>query len=180
MLALAEFVPAPGVLAAYTLAAARALMDVVAGSGQPYAWTLHDYSPVCHRNHLVQPDGRYCGLAAVSECRGCLARDADGFLCEAAYEDGREDHLRGIHLTGRRAGEAATAAHVRRLLLTLLTLLTRLLPTARAALAAGAALATGATPFAPGRALLHRRRRRDRTRRGRGRRPRCRTRRTRR
>ncbi|MBE7248251.1 MAG: glycosyltransferase, partial [Actinomycetospora chiangmaiensis] len=59
--------------------AARALMDVVAGSGHPYAWTLHDYSPVCHRNHLVQPDGRYCGLAAVAECRGCLARDADGF-----------------------------------------------------------------------------------------------------
>lgn len=46
------------------------------------------------------------------------ARGADVFLCEAAYEEGREDHLRGIHLTGRRAGEAATAAHVRRLLLT--------------------------------------------------------------
>ncbi|MCJ2063827.1 glycosyltransferase, partial [Methylobacterium sp. J-088] len=66
-------------LAGLRWAAARALMDVVAGSGRPYAWTLHDYSPVCHRNHLVQPDGRYCGLAAVAECRGCLARDADGF-----------------------------------------------------------------------------------------------------
>ncbi|SDA31522.1 hypothetical protein SAMN02799622_05028, partial [Methylobacterium sp. UNC378MF] len=42
-------------------------------------WTLHDYSPVCHRNHLVQPDGRYCGLAPVAECRSCLAVDADGF-----------------------------------------------------------------------------------------------------
>ncbi|SDO54120.1 hypothetical protein SAMN05216360_12629, partial [Methylobacterium phyllostachyos] len=41
--------------------------------------TLHDYSPVCHRNHLVQPDGRFCGLAAVAECRVCLASDADGF-----------------------------------------------------------------------------------------------------
>ncbi|SDN72591.1 hypothetical protein SAMN05216360_110262, partial [Methylobacterium phyllostachyos] len=40
---------------------------------------LHDYSPVCHRNHLVQPDGRFCGLAAVAECRVCLASDADGF-----------------------------------------------------------------------------------------------------
>ncbi|MCJ2022343.1 glycosyltransferase, partial [Methylobacterium sp. E-065] len=66
-------------LAGLRWAAARAIMDVVAGSGRPYAWTLHDYSPVCHRNHLVQPDGRYCGLAAVAECRGCLARDADGF-----------------------------------------------------------------------------------------------------
>ncbi|CAA2160579.1 hypothetical protein MBRA_05735 [Methylobacterium brachiatum] len=27
----------------------------------------------------MQPDGRYCGLAPVSECRACLAWDADGF-----------------------------------------------------------------------------------------------------
>ncbi len=66
-------------LAGLRWAAARALMDRVAGSGRPYAWTLHDYSPVCHRNHLVQPDGRYCGLAPVSACRACLASDADGF-----------------------------------------------------------------------------------------------------
>ena len=46
------------------------------------------------------------------------AQDADLFLCEAAYEDGREDHLRGIHLTGGRAGETATQAGARRLLLT--------------------------------------------------------------
>ncbi|MCJ2087289.1 glycosyl transferase, partial [Methylobacterium sp. E-005] len=59
--------------------AARALMDVVAGAGQPYAWALRDSSPVCHRNHLVRPGGRDCGGAAVAECRGCLARDADGF-----------------------------------------------------------------------------------------------------
>ena len=66
-------------LAGLRWGAARALMDLVAGSGHPYAWTLHDYSPVCHRNHLVQPDGRYCGLAPVSACRACLAGDADGF-----------------------------------------------------------------------------------------------------
>ncbi|SFJ58156.1 glycosyltransferase, partial [Methylobacterium brachiatum] len=59
--------------------AARALMDLVSGSGRPYAWTLHDFSPVCHRNHLVMPDGRYCGLAPVSLCRDCLASDADGY-----------------------------------------------------------------------------------------------------
>ncbi|QMS57434.1 MBL fold metallo-hydrolase [Glutamicibacter protophormiae] len=46
------------------------------------------------------------------------ARDADLFLCEAAYQEGREDGLRGIHLTGRRAGETAVAAGARRLLLT--------------------------------------------------------------
>ncbi|WP_246693889.1 glycosyltransferase, partial [Methylobacterium sp. WL18] len=59
--------------------AARALMDLVAGSGRPYAWTVHDFSPVCHRNHLVMPDGRYCGLAPVPVCRDCLASDADGY-----------------------------------------------------------------------------------------------------
>ncbi|MCJ2123133.1 glycosyl transferase, partial [Methylobacterium sp. J-077] len=38
-----------------------------------------DFSPVCHRNHLVMPDGRYCGLAPVPVCRDCLAADADGY-----------------------------------------------------------------------------------------------------
>jgi ribonuclease BN (tRNA processing enzyme) len=46
-----------------------------------------------------------------------LARDADLLLAEASFEEGR-DLARGIHLTGRRAGEAATAAGARRLLLT--------------------------------------------------------------
>ncbi|MBX4289169.1 hypothetical protein K4G89_23485, partial [Mycobacterium tuberculosis] len=43
----------------------------------PYAWTLHDFSPVCHRNHLVQPDGTYCGLAPVPVCRGCMTADGE-------------------------------------------------------------------------------------------------------
>lgn len=30
--------------------AARAVMELVSGSGQPYAWTLHDFSPVSHHN----------------------------------------------------------------------------------------------------------------------------------
>ncbi|MDP4005511.1 glycosyltransferase, partial [Methylobacterium sp. NEAU K] len=66
-------------LAGLRWSAARALMDLVSGSGRPYAWTLHDFSPVCHRNHLVMPDGRACGLAPVPVCRDCLAMDADGF-----------------------------------------------------------------------------------------------------
>lgn len=66
-------------LAGWRSVAAWALMDLVARSGRPYAWTVHDYSPVCHSNHLVQPDGHYCGLAPVAECRACLASDADGF-----------------------------------------------------------------------------------------------------
>ncbi|OLT54330.1 MBL fold metallo-hydrolase [Cellulosimicrobium sp. CUA-896] len=48
-----------------------------------------------------------------------LARDADLLLSEAAFHEGRDDGVeRGIHLTGRRAGEVATAADARRLVLT--------------------------------------------------------------
>ncbi len=52
-------------------------------------------------------------------CTGLVeaARTADLFLCEAAFEENRET-VRGIHLTGRRAGEAAREADVRRLALT--------------------------------------------------------------
>lgn len=52
-------------------------------------------------------------------CEGLLkaAAGADLFLCEAAFEEGR-DTVRGIHLTGRRAGQAATEAGARRLALT--------------------------------------------------------------
>ena len=48
-----------------------------------------------------------------------LARDADLALFEAAFEVGRDDHgPRDLHLTGRDAGEAATKAGVRRLVVT--------------------------------------------------------------
>lgn len=40
------------------------------------------------------------------------------FLCEAAYQDGRDDDIEGIHLNGDRAGAAAAEAGVGRLLLT--------------------------------------------------------------
>ncbi|UNX54129.1 MBL fold metallo-hydrolase [Georgenia sp. TF02-10] len=46
-----------------------------------------------------------------------LARGVDLLLSEAAFQEGR-DTARGIHLTGRRAGELAAAAGVRRLVLT--------------------------------------------------------------
>ncbi|GGH59053.1 MBL fold metallo-hydrolase [Rothia aerolata] len=53
-------------------------------------------------------------------CQGLVdaARGADLFLCEAAYREGRDDHLRGIHLTGKRAAEAAKEAGARNLMLT--------------------------------------------------------------
>lgn len=46
-----------------------------------------------------------------------LARNADLFLCEAAFQEGR-DTDRHVHLTGRRAGQVAAAAAARRLVLT--------------------------------------------------------------
>lgn len=53
-------------------------------------------------------------------CQGLVeaARGADVFLCEAAYQDGRDDAIEGIHLNGDRAGAAAAEAGVGRLLLT--------------------------------------------------------------
>ena len=52
-------------------------------------------------------------------CEGLVeaARDADLFLCESAFQEDR-DSVRGIHLTGRRAGEIATAAGARLVVLT--------------------------------------------------------------
>ena len=48
-----------------------------------------------------------------------LARDVDLLLSEAAFLEGRDDGVEpGIHLTGRRAGQVATDAGARRLLLT--------------------------------------------------------------
>ncbi|MCZ2404123.1 MBL fold metallo-hydrolase [Paenarthrobacter sp. Z7-10] len=46
------------------------------------------------------------------------ARDVQLFLCEAAFEEGRDDGIRDVHLTGKRAAEAAAKANARRLLLT--------------------------------------------------------------
>ncbi|MBF0687724.1 MAG: MBL fold metallo-hydrolase [Cellulomonas sp.] len=47
-----------------------------------------------------------------------LATGADVLLAEAAFVEGRDDHVRGIHLTGRRAGEAAARGGSRALVLT--------------------------------------------------------------
>lgn len=60
----------------------------------------------------------YSGDTDVCDGLTEAARDADLFLCEAAYQDGRDDHMEGIHLTGGRAGETAAEAGAKRLLLT--------------------------------------------------------------
>lgn len=68
----------------------------------------------------LEYDGRvlaYSGDTAPCEALLRLAQGADLFLCEASYIDG-VDNPPGLHLTGREAGETATKAGVRRLLLT--------------------------------------------------------------
>ena len=47
-----------------------------------------------------------------------LAADADLLLAEAAFHEGRDNAYRGIHLTARRAAEAAAAGGARHLVLT--------------------------------------------------------------
>lgn len=53
-------------------------------------------------------------------CRGldALATGADLLLSEAAFIEGRDDAVRGVHLTGHRAGQAAATGRSRRLVLT--------------------------------------------------------------
>jgi ribonuclease BN (tRNA processing enzyme) len=67
--------------------------------------------------------GRRVTLAYSGDTDHCaglddLATDADLLLCEAGFLEGRDDALRGVHLTGRRAGEVAAARGSRRLVLT--------------------------------------------------------------
>lgn len=67
--------------------------------------------------------GRTVSLSYSGDTDACpgldaLATDVDLLLVEAAYVEGRDDELRGIHLTGRRAGEAAARGGARRLVLT--------------------------------------------------------------
>ena len=67
--------------------------------------------------------GGGCVLAYSGDTDTCPALDliaegADLFLCEAGYIEGRDDRFSGVHLTGLRAGRAATKAGVRSLALT--------------------------------------------------------------
>jgi len=70
----------------------------------------------------VEQDGAVLAYSAdTGPCDALLdlARDADLALVEAAFESGRDDHASpDLHLTARQAGQAATDAGVRRLVLT--------------------------------------------------------------
>jgi ribonuclease BN (tRNA processing enzyme) len=95
---------------------------------QPGTFPIGPFTVTADRvNHPIETYGvriEHAGrvLAYSSDTAPCeallrLAEDADLFLCEASYLDG-VDNPPGIHLTGGEAGEAATKAGARRLLLT--------------------------------------------------------------
>lgn len=68
----------------------------------------------------LEHDGRvltYSGDSGICDSLVGLAEDADLFLCEASWIDGR-DHAPEVHLSGREAAEHAARAGARRLVLT--------------------------------------------------------------
>lgn len=86
--------------------------------------------PVLHpapEAYGIRVTHRQAGLSTVlsysgdsDACPGLTrcAQDADLFLCEAAYQEGRDDAVRGVHLTGLRAGQTAAEARAGHLVLT--------------------------------------------------------------
>ncbi|WP_103529607.1 MBL fold metallo-hydrolase, partial [Streptomyces sp. SM12] len=68
---------------------------------------------IAHRDTVITYSGDSGPCHALEE----LARDSDLFLCEASFVDGREN-LPDVHMTGREAGECASAASAGRLVLT--------------------------------------------------------------
>lgn len=77
--------------------------------------------PVLAFGFRIEAGGRvlaYSGDTDACEGLTTLATGADLLLAEAGYIEGRDDHFTGIHLTGKRAGEAAAAAGAQSLVLT--------------------------------------------------------------
>jgi ribonuclease BN (tRNA processing enzyme) len=76
--------------------------------------------PVVAFGMRIEHEGRVIAYSGDTDaCQSLLelARDADLLLAEASFQEGR-DETRGVHLTGRRAGEVARDAGARRLVLT--------------------------------------------------------------
>jgi glycosyltransferase involved in cell wall biosynthesis len=53
------------------------MMSIVQQSDIPYFYTAHDFSSLCHRNHLVDSEGSYCGQPATDVCRQCVRTDIE-------------------------------------------------------------------------------------------------------
>jgi ribonuclease BN (tRNA processing enzyme) len=101
---------------------------------------------------IEAPDGTV--LAYTGDTDTCpslipLASGADLLLAEAAFQEERDDAVRGVHLTGRRAGQVAVDAGARRLVLTHLPVWND----AKVALIEAAAVYSGPTEVAVGAAV---------------------------
>ena len=51
------------------------LMEIIGKAGAAYDCTLHDFTPICHRHHLVTPEGLYCGQPGTDICKTCIKSD---------------------------------------------------------------------------------------------------------
>lgn len=81
---------------------------------------LVDHPVEAYALRVTGPGGgvlTYSGDSDACEALVAAAREADVFLCEAAFQEDR-DTVRGIHLTGLRAGRVAADAGARSLVLT--------------------------------------------------------------
>jgi len=61
--------------AGLTWQAALKTMALIQDSGLPYFYTGHDFSSLCHRNHLVDNEGAFCHQPPVDVCRNCVRLD---------------------------------------------------------------------------------------------------------
>lgn len=88
--------------------------------GATFAPFLVDHPAECYALRITGADGgvlTYSGDTDTCPGLDAAAAGADLFLCEAAFVEGR-DLVRGVHLTGLRAGQTAAEACVGRLVLT--------------------------------------------------------------
>lgn len=83
--------------------------------------TRVSHPPETYGLRISEPGGRvlaFSGDTAVCDELVALARDADVFLCEASWTHAPGERPPGLHLSGTEAGEMATRAGVKSLILT--------------------------------------------------------------
>ncbi len=53
------------------------LMALLQRCDVPYAYTAHDFTSFCHRNHLIDSQGEYCAQPPIERCRRCIRTDSE-------------------------------------------------------------------------------------------------------
>ncbi|MBY6242757.1 glycosyltransferase [Methylosinus sp. Sm6] len=57
--------------------ATTSLMSIITRAAPGFYCTLHDYTALCHRHHLVTPQGAFCAEREVETCRSCARADKE-------------------------------------------------------------------------------------------------------